>query len=77
MTEKKPRGRQIHVEIPADEYDAFKVLANGQDLSMQQLARRCIRAYMEHGNAYKDTHPNLITYKPWPAAAELEDKGQK
>lgn len=59
MTEKKPRGRQIHVEMPADEYDAFKALAKEQDLSLQQLARRCIRAYMEHGDAYKDTHPNL------------------
>lgn len=47
MTEKKPRGRQIHVEMPADEYDAFKALAKEQDLSLQQLARRCIRAYME------------------------------
>ncbi|MCA8343908.1 hypothetical protein LGN44_20610 [Burkholderia cepacia] len=77
MKEKKPRGRQIHVEIPAAEYDAFKALANGQDLSMQQLARRCIRAYIEHVDAYKDTHPNLINYKPMPPAAELEDKGQK
>ncbi|AIO29807.1 hypothetical protein [Burkholderia cepacia] len=47
MTEKKPRGRQIHVEMPADEYDAFKALAKEQDLSLQQLARRCIRAYMD------------------------------
>lgn len=59
MTEKKTRGRQIHIEIPTAEYDAFKALAREQDLSLQQLARRCIRAYMEHGDAYKDTHPNL------------------
>lgn len=66
MTEKKPRGRQIHVEMPADEYDSFRALARKQDLSLQQLARRCIRAYMEHGDAYKDTNSNLITYKPRP-----------
>ncbi|WP_244097484.1 hypothetical protein [Burkholderia cenocepacia] len=59
MTEKKTRGRQIHVELPSNEYDAFKAFAKKQDLSLQQLARRCIRAYMEHGDAYKDTHPNL------------------
>ncbi|MCO1392813.1 MULTISPECIES: hypothetical protein [Burkholderia cepacia complex] len=47
MTEKKTRGRQIHVEMPADEYAAFKALATEQDLSMQQLARRCFRAYMD------------------------------
>ncbi|WP_426356362.1 hypothetical protein ACP26O_18070 [Burkholderia sp. R-40] len=47
MTEKKSRGRQIHVEMPADEYDAFRALAKELDLSMQQLARRCIRAYMD------------------------------
>ena len=43
MTEKKSRGRQIHVEIPAEEYDAFKALSKERDLSIQQLARRCIR----------------------------------
>lgn len=59
MTEKKTRGRQIHVEMPSDEYDLLKALAKEQDLSLQQLVRRCIRAYMEHGDAYKDTHPNL------------------
>ncbi|HGO6079920.1 TPA: hypothetical protein ACK3PA_004363 [Burkholderia cenocepacia] len=59
MTEKKTRGRQIHVEMPSDEYDLFKALATEQDLSMQQLVRRCIRAYMEQGSAYQDTHPNL------------------
>ena len=47
MTEKITRGRQIHVEIPAAEYDDFKALATAQDLSLQQLARRCFRAYME------------------------------
>ncbi|ONY02287.1 phage repressor protein [Burkholderia cenocepacia] len=59
MTEKKARGRQIHVEMPSDEYDLFKALAKEQDLSLQQLVRRCIRAYIEQGSAYQDTHPNL------------------
>ncbi|WP_244136644.1 hypothetical protein [Burkholderia vietnamiensis] len=43
MTEKKTRGRQIHVELPSNEYDAFKALSKERDLSIQQLARRCIR----------------------------------
>ncbi|WP_249173106.1 hypothetical protein [Burkholderia vietnamiensis] len=59
MTGTKTRGRQIHVEMPSDEYDLFKALAKEQDLSLQQLVRRCIRAHIEHGDAYKDTHPNL------------------
>ncbi|WP_261538618.1 hypothetical protein [Burkholderia multivorans] len=72
MTEKKTRGRQIHVEMPATAYDAFKALAKEQDLSLQQLARRCIRAYMEHGDAYKDTHPNLkiVTNETYSGDAE-------
>lgn len=60
MTEKKTRGRQIHVEMPADEYDAFKALATKQDLSMQQLARRCIRAYMEGVTAAKRVNSPVI-----------------
>ncbi|WP_175809961.1 hypothetical protein [Burkholderia cenocepacia] len=40
MTEKKARGRQIHVEMPSDEYDLFKALAKEQDLSLQQLVRK-------------------------------------
>ncbi|MCG0577138.1 hypothetical protein L6Q82_04205 [Burkholderia cenocepacia] len=62
MSEKKTRGRQIHVEMPADEYSALKALATELDLSMQQLARRVFRvhmAYLERAVAYKDTSDAL------------------
>ncbi|HGO6122537.1 TPA: hypothetical protein ACK3RK_000986 [Burkholderia cepacia] len=47
MTKQKTRGRQIHIEIPADEYDAFKALAKEQERTLQGLARLAIRAYMD------------------------------
>ncbi|MCO8320803.1 hypothetical protein ABEG10_21590 [Burkholderia cenocepacia] len=47
MTKQKTRGRQIHIEIPADEYDAFKALAKEQERTLQGLARLAIRAYIE------------------------------
>ncbi|CAM2184101.1 hypothetical protein BC2230_40457 [Burkholderia cepacia] len=73
MTEKKPRGRQIHVEMPADEYDAFKALAKKQERTLQGLARKLIRDELErHTRAAEwNIDREYIAYKQPPYSAAL------
>lgn len=40
----KPGMARILIDVPQIDLDKFKIIADALDLSMMQLARRCIRA---------------------------------
>lgn len=42
-TKTKPRTFRVVADIPEDDYAKFRALAEERDLSIAQLARRCIR----------------------------------
>jgi hypothetical protein len=59
----KPGMARILIDIPQDDLAKFKVIADAIDLSMMQLARRCIRAEIAKHEGTQSTESNPYVRK--------------